>query len=281
MPAVEVDIAQSASSRLRTAALAPIGDEGRAELVETRIVQAISSGAFIEGERLPSENELSQLLGVAVVTVREALITLRHRGLIETRRGRNGGSFVSPSVGAVAEVNARTLMHMSRVALADLGLLYEVISAACAEYACLRATHDELNVILRVLEQARELPPDAWRRRITDVQLELAALSQSVRLTSEHVRVQAEFTPLLALQDLDIEQRHQTHDGLIAQIEAIRAGDVISARDVVRSSIRSSVKWLGDFRETLRQAGDTAALRVLLAAFGESNGRRPKAGEAA
>ena len=281
MRAEKADVAQSASSRLRTAALAPIGDEGRAERVETRIVQAISSGAFIEGERLPSENELSQLLGVAVVTVREALNTLRDRGLIETRRGRNGGSFVSSSVGAVAEVNAKTLMHMSRVALADLGLLYEVISAACAEYACLRATHDELTVILRVLEQARELPADAWRRRITDVQLELAALSQSVRLTSEHVRVQAEFTPLLALQDLDIEQRHQTHDALIAQIEAIRAGDVISARDVVRGSIRSSVKWLADFRETLRQAGDTAALRVLLAAFGESNGRRPKAGEAA
>jgi DNA-binding FadR family transcriptional regulator len=263
------------------AALARIGDEGRAELVETRIVQAISSGAFIEGERLPSENELSQLLGVAVVTVREALLTLRHRGLIETRRGRNGGSFVSSSLGAVAEVNAKTLMEMSRVALADLGLLYEVITSACAEYACLRATHDELDVVLRVLTDARELPADGWRRRITDVQLQLAALSISVRLTSEHVRVQAEFTPLLALQDLDIDQRHLTHDALIAQVEAIRAGDVASAREVVRNSIRASTKWLGDFRSKLRAADETNSLRELLIAYGGSTQNQPEAGEAA
>ena len=274
-------VAQSASSRLRMAALARIGDEGRAELVETRIVQAISSGAFIEGERLPSENELSQLLGVAVVTVREALLTLRHRGLIETRRGRNGGSFVSSSLGAVAEVNAKTLMEMSRVALADLGLLYEVITSACAEYACLRATHDELDVVLRVLTDARELPADGWRRRITDVQLQLAALSISVRLTSEHVRVQAEFTPLLALQDLDIDQRHLTHDALIAQVEAIRAGDVASAREVVRNSIRASTKWLGDFRSKLRAADETNSLRELLIAYGGSTQNQPEAGEAA
>lgn len=280
MTAGETTPVQSASSRLRTAALARIGDEGRAELVETRLVQAISCGAFIEGERLPSETELAQLLGVAVVTAREALTTLRHRGLIETRRGRNGGSFVRSSQGAVSEVNARTLMEMSRVALSDLGVLYEAITASCAEYACLRATHDELSVVLRVLEHTRQLPADAWRRRITDVQLEIAALSQSVRLTSEHVRVQAEFTPLLALQDLDIDQRHFTHDSLVAQIEAIRRGDVTGAREIVRTSIRSSVKWLGDFRETLRQA-DPSTLRDLLVAYRTQSATEPKAGEAA
>ena len=101
----------SASSRLRNAAFAPIGDEGRAELVETRLLRAISSGDFIEGDRLPSENELAQLFGVAVVTVREALGSLRHRGVIETRRGRNGGSFVRTSLGAVTEVNATMLIR--------------------------------------------------------------------------------------------------------------------------------------------------------------------------
>lgn len=273
--------ALSPSSRLRTAAFAPIGDEGRAELVETRIVQAISSGAFVEGERLPSETELSHLFGVAVVTVREALGTLRHRGLIETRRGRNGGSFVRPSLGAVAEVNAQALIDMPRVTLADLGVLYEVISAACAEYACLRATPDELDVVLRVLADARDLPADAWRRRITDVQLELAALSQSVRLTSEHVRVQAEFTPLLSLQDLDREQRHLTHDALTAQIAAIRAGDVERAREVVRGSIRASVRWLGAFRNDLLTATASATLHDTLETYRQRAGAQAETGEAA
>lgn len=248
----------SASSRLRSAAFAPIGDEGRAELVETRLLRAISSGAFIEGDRLPSEHELSQLFGVAVVTVREALGHLRHQGVIETRRGRNGGSFVRTSLGAVTEFNAAALIEMPRAALVDLGLLYEVIVAACGEYACRRATAEELDVVQGVLEDARSLPADAWRRRITDVQLELASLSQSVRLTSENLRVQAELTPLLALQDFDPDQREKTHAALIAQIEATRAGDVAAMRECVGMSIRASVQWLSAFRAALiaRPAGE-------------------------
>ncbi|RZT62825.1 FadR/GntR family transcriptional regulator [Leucobacter luti] len=256
----------SPPSRLRIAAFAPIGEEGRTELVESRIVQAISVGAFTEGERLPSETELSTLLGVAVVTVREALGGLRHRGLIETRRGRNGGSFVRPSHGAVEEVNAQALMAMPRVALADLGVHYEAISAACAEYACQRATPEELEIVAQILDEARDLERAPWRRRITEVQLELAALSQSVRLTNEHVRVQTEFTPLLALQDLDRSARLATHDALVAQIAATLAGDVAGARAAVREVVRTSVRWLVGFRAELLAAPQTEAVHATLEA---------------
>lgn len=251
-------------SRLRTAALAPIGDEGRIELVESRIVQAISVGAFTEGERLPSETELSALLGVAVVTVREALSGLRHRELIETRRGRNGGSFVRPSHGAVEEVNARSLMAMPRVALADLAVLYEAIACACAEYACQRATPDELDIVALVLERSRGLDAVTWRRRVTEVQLELAALSQSVRLTNEHVRVQTEFTPLLALQDIDTAARLQTHEALAAQIRSTRLGDAEAARSAVRETVRASARWLVQFRNELIAAPQDGGVRGTL-----------------
>ncbi|RKQ85756.1 DNA-binding FadR family transcriptional regulator [Mycolicibacterium mucogenicum 261Sha1.1M5] len=253
-------------SRLRTAAFAPIGEEGRTDMVVSRLVQAISVGAFTEGERLPSENELSTLLGVAVVTVREALSELRHRDLIETRRGRNGGSFVRPSPAAVEEVNARTLLAESRVAIADLGVHYEVVSAACAEYACLRATAEELEIVADVLTESGDAPVAEWRRRITEVQLELAALSQSVRLTNEHVRLQTEFTPLLALQDLDDEARQQTHAAIVAQVEATQAGDVQAARSAVRESVRGSVRWLIAFRADLHAGSRDSDLRGTLEA---------------
>jgi DNA-binding FadR family transcriptional regulator len=267
---------RSVSSRLRTAAFAPIGDEGRAELVESRLLQAISTGAFIEGERLPSESELSGLFGVAVVTVREALGTLRHRGLIDTKRGRGGGSFVRSSPGVVQEVNARTLMNTPRVALADLGVHYEMVVATCAEYACMRATSEELDVVLGVLHDAVDLAAGAWRRRITDAQLELASLSQSVRLTSEHVRMQTEFTPLLALQDTDIDQRNLTHEALIAQVEATREGDAVAARAIVRESVRASVRWLADLRAELLAAPDDAHVRATLE---KHRGPRDSAGQ--
>ena len=260
----------SPPSRLRIAAFAPIGEEGRTELVESRIVQANSVGAFTEGERLPSETELSALLGVAVVTVREALGGLRHRGLIETRRGRNGGSFVRPSHGSVEAVNARALMEMPRVALADLGVHYEAIAAACAEFACQRATPEELEVVAEILDDARDLERAPWRRRITEVQLELAALSQSVRLTNEHVRVQTEFTPLLALQDLDRAARLATHDALATQITATRARDIERARSAVRDGVRTSVRWLVAFRAELLAAPQSEAVHATLEARNRS-----------
>lgn len=268
-------VSTATPSRLRTAAFAPIGEEGRADMVVSRLVQAISVGAFTEGERLPSENELSALLGVAVVTVREALSELRHRALIETRRGRNGGSFVRQSLAAVEEVNAHDLASRSRVALADLGVHYEVISAACAEYACLRALPDELEIVEHILHEARDMPIFTWRRRVTEVQLELAALSQSVRLTNEHVRLQTEFTPLLALQDVDDAARALTHDALAEQITATKRGDVQAARASVRESVRGSMRWLTSFRTELLEASHNGELRDTL----EARRRRREEGE--
>lgn len=255
----------AAPSRLRNAALTSLGEEGRAELVAAKITRAITAGAFIEGERLPSEQEFSAMLGVSLVTVREALGTLRSTGQIITRRGRGGGSFVHTSRGAVEEINAKQLVATSRIALTDLATHYEVIVAACAEYACGRATTDEVDAVQAMLAAARELPHDQWRRRITEVQLELAALSQSVRLTSEHVRLQTEFTPFLALQDRDEKARLKTHDSLVAQTEATRAGDATAAREIVRQSILASRAWLLDFRNTLlKDTSDSGIKQALL-----------------
>lgn len=52
----------------------------------------ITSGAFGEGEPLPSENELCALFGISRPVVRKALEKLREHDLIESRRG--SGSFV-------------------------------------------------------------------------------------------------------------------------------------------------------------------------------------------
>src|SRR5262245_49335985 len=88
----------------RSAMFAPLDQTGRAEAVTARLVDAITLGLLVDAERLPSEAELATRLGVSTVTVREALVALRQRGLVETRRGRGGGSFVR----APAEASAHT-----------------------------------------------------------------------------------------------------------------------------------------------------------------------------
>ena len=79
----------------RTALLSPIEPAKATDQVIQRISVAISSGIFKPGDQLPVEAELAQQLDVAQMTLRQALAILRDLGIIETVRGRNGGSFVT------------------------------------------------------------------------------------------------------------------------------------------------------------------------------------------
>ena len=63
-----------------------------------RLGQAIAIGLLRPGDQLPRETKLARSLGISVVTLREALAILREAGLVETRRGRSGGTFVSGSL---------------------------------------------------------------------------------------------------------------------------------------------------------------------------------------
>lgn len=57
------------------------------------INEAIESGQLMPGDRLPTEQELSQRFGVARTVVREAISLLRYDGIVDSRRGV--GAFVT------------------------------------------------------------------------------------------------------------------------------------------------------------------------------------------
>ena len=65
------------------------------EIVESHIRDLILDGEIALGEQLPTEKELCVQFGVSIVTAREALKGLEAMGLIEKRKGRSGGIFVS------------------------------------------------------------------------------------------------------------------------------------------------------------------------------------------
>src|SRR6202041_3862909 len=74
--------------------ISPLAAAGRADEVVQRVSQAIQLGLFVDGEQLPPETEFAAQLSVSAMTLREALATLRQQGLVETKRGRTGGTFV-------------------------------------------------------------------------------------------------------------------------------------------------------------------------------------------
>lgn len=64
------------------------------EQIKTYIVQGIQDGRYRPGERIPSERELAEQLGVSRLTVHHAIKGLQQAGLLVAQVGR--GTFVSP-----------------------------------------------------------------------------------------------------------------------------------------------------------------------------------------
>lgn len=231
-------------TRTRGAIFAPLEDVGRAVRVEQRLADAIRSGVLRDGERLPSESELAAMLGVATVTAREALVSLRAQGLISTIRGRNGGSYVTRSNLNDPEAQAARLAAMSRVELHDRGTLHLVILVGCAELAAELADGADVDLLASLLPAADDVDPGHWRHADAELHLTLAALSQSARMTRQVVGLEADFGALLRQPLGDPEFQEFTRSCHVELFAALRAHDGAGARGAVRRQLAGALDEL-------------------------------------
>ncbi len=244
----------------RAVVFAPLDPTGRAELVAQRLTDAIVSGVLRDGERLPSESELSRSLGVALVTAREALEMLRDRGLVLTRRGREGGSFVTFDRDSAPHVHEDRLRALSRIELRDLALHVSAIAGMAAEAAADRASEDDVAALRRIAEGADLATAGGARRATTRFQLEVAAISQSPRLVNEEVRLQGEAGPLLWLCLREQEYRDRGARSREQVIAAIADADADAARATTIAQIDGAFRWLIEERSRLEHpAGEVPA----------------------
>ena len=97
------------------------------QAVAEAITKSISAGHYLPGQKLPSERELTELHNVSRPTIREAMIALEIRGVVEARH--NSGVFVAArastgsdgadlDIGAFELTEARKLIEGEAAALA-------------------------------------------------------------------------------------------------------------------------------------------------------------------
>ncbi len=130
----------------------------REELAD-RIITAIAIGAYLPGDRLPPERELAELQQVSRVTVREAVRTVADLGLVVSRRGRDGGTFVTDRdwQGVAPDVARRTLE-------AEIPRLSELFDYRClveglvARTAAERRSSEQSDLLERLLADFAAAP---------------------------------------------------------------------------------------------------------------------------
>lgn len=150
----------------RRAVFTPVDTRARVDTVVRRIGDAIELGLLADGEQLPGETELAGQLGVSTVTLREALMALRQQGLVTTRRGRGGGSFVTlPDSPPEERLRAR-LADWSTEELRDLGDHWAAVSGAAALLAARRTQPGDLRPLVRTAEEFATAEDPATRSRL-------------------------------------------------------------------------------------------------------------------
>lgn len=118
------------------------------ERLSTRIRDQIVSGELRPGDRLPAEHELTEHYHVSRNTAREAIRALSSQGLIQTRRGVTGGTFVSvPSPEGLTDLlygNVRVIAAAGGLREQDLHGVWSALVTEAAIQAALHADTDAL-----------------------------------------------------------------------------------------------------------------------------------------
>lgn len=208
--------------------------------IADHILSGIAVGALPEGTLLPGERALAADLQVSRSSVRAALLRLERLGVVERRRGRGGGTFVSNAEPTTLAPMADRIgeFHAERRNLLDARAIFQNSLAATA---ALRRTDEEL-AGLRELAQRYSERAEAGVARTADAQFHFAI-------------ARAGHNPELVRMAIDIDTRinagfrhdpfsHKLFDHAVADhsaiVEAIASQDAQAAGRLCEEHFRST-----------------------------------------
>jgi DNA-binding FadR family transcriptional regulator len=225
----------------------PVPVRNAFEVTVERLAQSIRLGVLVEGDRLPPERELAETLGVSRVTLREAIKALRDAGLVESRRGRGGGTFVA--VPRREPTRSRHKIEQSiGHALEDALALRKVVEPGAAALAANRTlSAADRSSLLEYLRASTDTKPAGRRRADSRLHLAIAALGGSALVTAVVADVQMRLDELLRA--IPVIAANIAHSDMqhAAIVEAILGGQVDAARAEMEEHVDGTAALLRGF----------------------------------
>lgn len=127
------------------------------EEVTAQVRELLFGGSLQPGDRLPAERQLAVLLRIGRPALREALRALEVAGLIELRKGKTGGAFITTGNHKVVSGSMTDLLRVGGVSIEELFEAREWILAALVRPACRRITPAELQQLRENVAEAERL----------------------------------------------------------------------------------------------------------------------------
>ncbi len=119
------------------------------QLVLSQLEEAIISGKYASGEKLPPERELIDVFGTSRRTLREAFRVLEQKGLIEIKIGAKGGTFITNRIQKRMSETLSLLIRKESVANKDISQFRAALEGEAASLA----TQSVSKLDLKRLEQ--------------------------------------------------------------------------------------------------------------------------------
>jgi DNA-binding FadR family transcriptional regulator len=216
-----------------------------ARQISESLKKRILAGEFPPGSYLPAAGLLLEEFGVSRPTLREALNALETDGLIQLRRGPNGGAIVQNPDNAAIIRQLQFLLRFEGTTIEELMDVRLVVDPLAARLAAERGDNEDIARIGQSLERQRDKEMlknhEAWFKENLYFHWAIAMASRNpvVRLLSESLHnitldggLKIKFKQSERLQSIE---EHQ------AVYDAIAAGNEDEAADSIRRHLERSI----------------------------------------
>lgn len=226
------------------------------EQVETQIREAILSGTFKRGEKLPSEAELAENFAVSRTTVREALRSLAAAGLIFKLPGASGGSFVQVidyrSLGGALGDSIVNTLRLGTVEYDEVAQVRRLLEVPSAKLASANRTEEDIETLRSIVDRQKEITIDHPDVPQLDISFHSAIGDASGNrvLASFVTALHYATRPVLA-KHLDAKAGRDTVRQHTAIVKAISEGDAEAAANAMEEHL--------NYLQSLRDARDEPA----------------------
>lgn len=124
------------------------------EIIARRLIQNIADQGLVQGDKMPSEREMSEQLGVSRLPLREAICMLKGMGLLETRHGK--GVFVRDLDLASVYGMLSPLLKLDQVGVDQIFSVRIPLETSMAEHAARSRTAEDLSVMHAAIAGMKE-----------------------------------------------------------------------------------------------------------------------------
>ena len=221
----------------------PIRRESAADLVYEQIMEQILKGEWAPGSKIPSENELSRLLGVSRISIREAFQRLVSLGILETRQG--DGTYVKEITPGVYMNSLIPLCVLDPADLMEVMEYRRIIEIETSSLAAERATEGDIDELREIYARMQENQHDTAAFAEEDLNFHLAMAKASKN--SLIIKVNQVVKNILSKSMSDIVASLGTNMGLYYHkrlIDAVVRKDRELARRLMAEHIEGTIESL-------------------------------------